>query len=120
MAQRVAIVDYNIGNLQSVINAFNKIGQDIVLVSNPEELNRFDKIVLPGVGAFGDAMDSLVKSGMRESVCEVAKNGKPLLVKINVVKMFEPTVARLDRLYRMLVKIPFNLKRKRPKFGTGY
>ncbi|MDR0666160.1 MAG: imidazole glycerol phosphate synthase subunit HisH [Campylobacteraceae bacterium] len=74
-----ALIDYNTGNLQSVINAIEKIGQKAVLVKNPEELKGYDRAILPGVGAFGDAMQFLKQSGMDKAIIEFAKSGKALL-----------------------------------------
>jgi len=67
------------GNLASVINAFVKIGADIALESEPSELKNYDKLILPGVGAFGDAMEHLKSNGMDKAIKEYAKSGKPLL-----------------------------------------
>ena len=75
----IGIVDYNMGNLASVINAFTKIGADTALESNPAKLEQYDKLILPGVGAFGDAMEHLKENGMDEAVIAFAKTGKPLL-----------------------------------------
>lgn len=75
----IAIVDYSVGNLQSVINAFLSIGVKAQLVSKPEELKGFDKILLPGVGAFKDAMESLEKTHMKEALLECAKSGKYIM-----------------------------------------
>ncbi|MDN5376899.1 MAG: imidazole glycerol-phosphate synthase subunit HisH [Sulfurospirillum sp.] len=75
----IALIDYNMGNLRSVINAFEKIGSKVEVVSQAEELKKFDKIILPGVGAFKDAMSHLQAGGMQEAICEFAKSGKPLL-----------------------------------------
>ena len=75
----IGIVDYKMGNLASVINAFSRVGVDISLESDPGKLNRYDKLILPGVGAFGDAMDYLKSNGMDEAVKEFAKSGKPLM-----------------------------------------
>jgi len=75
----IAIVDYNMGNLASVINAFKKIGADAVLESNPDKLMHYDRLILPGVGAFGDAMEHLKSNGMDEAVKAFATSGKPLL-----------------------------------------
>ena len=75
----IAIVDYNMGNLSSVKNAFLKFGVEAKVVKDPEMLKSFDKLVLPGVGAFGDAMEHLKKRGLDEAVKEFAKSGKPLL-----------------------------------------
>ena len=75
----VAVIDYNMGNLGSVMNAFDKIGAKASLVRAPEELKKFDRAVLPGVGAFPDAMAHLKKSGMKDAILEFAKSGKPIL-----------------------------------------
>ncbi len=75
----IGIVDYNMGNLASVINAFTKVGADATLESDPEKLHLYDKLILPGVGAFGDAMEHLKRNGMDEAVKNFAASGKPLL-----------------------------------------
>jgi len=73
----IAIVDYNMGNLASVINAFESIGAKIAVESDPDKLKDYDKLILPGVGAFGDAMEHLKSNGMDIAVKEYAKSGKP-------------------------------------------
>ena len=75
----IAIVDYNIGNLASVINAFKVLGEAVVVESNPSKLKDYDKLILPGVGAFGDAMEHLKANAMDKAVIEYANSGKPLL-----------------------------------------
>lgn len=75
----IGIVDYNMGNLASVMNAFAKMGTDATLESDPSKLKQYDKLILPGVGAFGDAMDHLKENAMDEAVIAYAKSGKPLL-----------------------------------------
>lgn len=75
----IGIVDYNMGNLASVINAFAKVGADARLESDPSKLSQYDKLILPGVGAFGDAMKHLQENGMDEAVIAYATSGKPLL-----------------------------------------
>jgi glutamine amidotransferase len=75
----IGIVDYNMGNLASVINAFEMVGADIAVESDPAKLKEYDKLILPGVGAFGDAMEHLKENGMDEAVRAYAKSGKPLL-----------------------------------------
>ena len=75
----IGIVDYNMGNLASVINAFAKVGADATLESDPAKLTQYDKLILPGVGAFGDAMAHLKSNGMDEAVKAFAASGKPLL-----------------------------------------
>jgi len=75
----IGIVDYNMGNLASVINAFKILGANIAVESDPLELHKYDKLILPGVGAFGDAMEHLRVNGMDKAVIAYANSGKPLL-----------------------------------------
>ena len=75
----VAIVDYNMGNLASVFNACKLIGVDAHIVSNPDELNNYGRVILPGVGAFGDAMGHLESTGMKKAVLDFAASGKPII-----------------------------------------
>ena len=75
----IGIVDYNMGNLASVINAFKKVGADARLESDPSKLANYDKLILPGVGAYADAMEHLQSNGMDEAVKAYAQSGKPLL-----------------------------------------
>jgi glutamine amidotransferase len=75
----IGIVDYHMGNLASVINAFAKTGTQTQVESDPDRLSGYDKLILPGVGAFGDAMEHLKKNGMDEAIREYAASGKPLL-----------------------------------------
>ena len=75
----IAIVDYGVGNLFSLKSSFAAIGADAVVTSDPEALRRADKILLPGVGAFGDAADKLRESGLDQVVIEQVNAGKPLL-----------------------------------------
>lgn len=75
----IGIVDYNMGNLASVINAFAKVGADATLESDPSKLCQYDKLILPGVGAYGDAMEHLKTNGMDKAVIDFAASGKPLL-----------------------------------------
>ena len=75
----MAIVNYGIGNLRSVANALTAIGTRHSLVDDPDRLDSFDKIILPGVGAFGACMDALASKGFKEAVVAHAHAGKPLL-----------------------------------------
>lgn len=75
----IGIVDYGLGNIHSVVNALNFLGIKSNLESKPENLKNYEKLILPGVGAFGDAMERLKNSGLDEAVCEFASNGKYLL-----------------------------------------
>ena len=75
----VAIVDYGVGNLFSLSSSFAAIGVDVTVTSDPAVLRAAERIILPGVGAFGDAAAKLRESGLGEVVIEQAKAGKPLL-----------------------------------------
>ncbi len=75
----IAIIDYGAGNLQSVKKAFDYIGAESVITNDPKVILSADKILLPGVGSFGDAMDSMQKNGLVETVKECALSGKPFL-----------------------------------------
>jgi glutamine amidotransferase len=75
----ISLVDYGMGNLRSVEKAFAQAGADVKLISTPEEVAAAEKLVVPGVGAFGDAMKSLLQSGVAEALKDAARDGKPLL-----------------------------------------
>ena len=75
----IAIVDYNMGNLASVQNAFAKLGEETVIVSDPAKFKDYDKLILPGVGAFGDAMEHLRERKMIEPLKEYASSGNYML-----------------------------------------
>ena len=75
----IAIVDYGVGNLFSLVSSFKRIGIDAIATSDAELIRRADRIVLPGVGAFSDAAKKLKESGLWQVVCKEAKEGKPLL-----------------------------------------
>ncbi len=75
----IGIIDYNMGNLASVYNACHLLDAKAHIVKDPNELKKYDRIILPGVGAFGDAMEHLVATGMKEAVVSFAKTGKPMI-----------------------------------------
>ena len=75
----IAIMDYGVGNLFSVEKAFLYLGADAAITSDPDVLRKADKIVLPGVGAFGDCMKNLRASGMIPVLAERVRAGVPLL-----------------------------------------
>lgn len=75
----LAIIDYGVGNLFSLSCSLKAIGKESVITSDPEIIRNADRIILPGVGAFGDAAEKLRSSGMAELVKEQAAAGKPLM-----------------------------------------
>lgn len=75
----IAIIDYGMGNLFSVEKAFVKLGAAVTVSGDPRVIAAADKVVLPGVGAFGDCMHNLQQRGMIEVIRSVAASGRPLL-----------------------------------------
>ena len=76
----IAIIDYGMGNVRSVYNALQFVGQDAVISSVPRDIKEASHIILPGVGAFGDAMNNLRNSNLIETLNrEVLERGKPFL-----------------------------------------
>ena len=75
----IAIVDYGVGNLFSLRCSFAAVGYDAEVTSDPEALRRADKLILPGVGAFGDAAEKLRRTGLDRAVLAETALGKPLL-----------------------------------------
>ena len=75
----IGIVDYGAGNIQSVMNALSFCGAKFCLARSPEELLSCDKALLPGVGAFGEAMDKLRASGMDDAIKEFVASGRYFL-----------------------------------------
>lgn len=86
----VGIIDYGVGNLFSLRSSFAAIGQDVVVSNDPEVLRRADHILLPGVGAFEDAVQKLRATSMDQMVYEAAKAGKPLMgICLGMQMLFE-------------------------------
>ena len=75
----LGIIDYNMGNLASVYNACSKFTKDLKIVKNADDLKNLDKIILPGVGAYKDAMQHLEDSGLKDAILDFANSKKPLL-----------------------------------------
>lgn len=75
----IAIIDYGVGNLFSLKSSFRNIGADIIVTNDKREIEKADKLVLPGVGAFKDAAEKLRKNGLDKLVVNQAKNGKIML-----------------------------------------
>ena len=75
----VAIIDYGVGNLFSLKSSFVSIGVEATVTADPELLRAADRLILPGVGAFGDAADKLRESGLDKVLLEEVAKGKPLM-----------------------------------------
>ena len=75
----IAIIDYDAGNIKSVEKALQKLGQDGVITREKEQILAADKVILPGVGAFGDAMKNLNEYGLVEVIHQVVEKRIPFL-----------------------------------------
>ena len=75
----ITIVDYGMGNLASVFNAVKRYTDHVEISSEPKRINNAKKLILPGVGAFGDAYCEIEKRGLRESIAEFIGSGRPFL-----------------------------------------
>ncbi len=86
----IYIIDYDAGNLRSVQKALQNCGADVHITSKPEDLSKADKVIFPGVGAFGKAKESFEKYGFVDAVKEFIDTGKPFLgICLGMQLMFE-------------------------------
>jgi len=119
----IAIIDYDAGNLKSVEKALQFLGVEAKITSSAEEILGADKIILPGVGAFGDAMEKLNNSGLSEVIREAVKRKIPLLgICLGLQLLFEaseetPGVDGLSVLKGKIVRIPDKEGFKVPHIG---
>ena len=75
----IAVVDYGVGNMFSIRSSFARVGENVLITSDKHELEKADKILLPGVGAFKDAIGKLRETGLDQLLMEQADKGKPLM-----------------------------------------
>ena len=119
----IAVIDYDAGNLKSVEKALIFLGETPVITRDREELLAADKVILPGVGAFGDVMDRLHQYGLVDVIKEVVKKGIPFLgICLGLQLMFEsseesPGVEGLGLLPGKILKIPETPGMKVPHMG---
>jgi len=86
----IVIIDYGVGNLFSLSSSFRAIGYDVVISREREVIEKADKLILPGVGAFEDAVKKLRDSGLDETVIQQAKKGTPLMgICLGMQMLFE-------------------------------
>ena len=86
----IAVIDYGVGNLFSVEKALIAAGGEVVVTSDAETIKNADKLVLPGVGAFGDCMKNLENAGLTDVIKEEIRNKKPLLgICVGLQLLFE-------------------------------
>ena len=119
----IAIIDYDAGNLKSVEKALLFLGEEAKITSDAEEILAADKIILPGVGAFGDAMEKLNTRGLSEVIREAVKRKIPLLgICLGLQLLFEaseesPGVDGLSVLKGKIIRIPDKEGFKVPHIG---
>ena len=119
----IAIIDYNAGNLKSVEKALHLLGEETVITRSFQEIEAADKVILPGVGAFGDAMEQLKKYELDKVIREVAAQGKPFLgICLGLQLLFEGSdesqgVEGLHILDGQVLRIPDAPGLKIPRIG---
>ncbi|HCM91455.1 MAG TPA: imidazole glycerol phosphate synthase subunit HisH [Lachnospiraceae bacterium] len=119
----IAIIDYDAGNIKSVEKALMYLGADTVLTRDPEIIVKADKVILPGVGAFGDAMNRIRGYGLEEVIKDVVKRGTPFLgICLGLQLIFEtsqeaPGVSGLSLVKGDILKIPKGEYEKIPHMG---
>ena len=119
----IAMIDYDAGNIKSVEKALQKLGAEVVITKEPEVILNADKVILPGVGAFGDAMSNLKKYKLDEVIHQVVKKGTPFLgICLGLQLLFErsdetPGVEGLGILEGEILRIPEKDDLKIPHMG---
>jgi len=114
----IAIIDYEMGNLRSVQKAIERVGGDARLIRTPSALARAEKIILPGVAAFGDAMDQLGAQGLLEPLKRAIRSGAPFLgFCLGLQLLFD--VSYEDGEHRGLEILPGEVVRFRFDAGAG-
>lgn len=119
----VAIIDYGAGNLSSVKKALDFLGAESEITKDRDKIMAASHIILPGVGSFGDAMDSMNRRGLTETVKEAALSGKPFLgICLGLQLLFEsseesPGVQGLGLLKGKIAEIPKDRGLKVPHIG---
>ncbi len=120
----ISIIDYGVGNLRSVEKAFHFIGGDASVTSDRDTILNSDAVVLPGVGAFANAMESLDKAGMVDIVKEAVESGKPFLgICLGMQLLFEYSEEGGDRVPGLGIfkgsirQIPPDMNLKVPHMG---
>lgn len=108
----IAIIDYDAGNIKSVEKALHLLGQEVVVTRDHEKILSADKVILPGVGAFGDAMEKIHQYGLYDVIHQVVKKGIPFLgICLGLQLMFESSeetlgVKGLGILKGKILRIP--------------
>ena len=119
----IAIIDYDAGNLKSVEKALKSLNQEVIVSRDSSEILQADKVILPGVGAFGDAMNNLDKFGLVDTIKEVTRKNTPFLgICLGLQLLFRssdesPGVEGLGVLDGEIVSIPPKEGYKIPHMG---
>lgn len=119
----IAIIDYDAGNLKSVEKALVSLGEEVLVSRDSSEILQADKVILPGVGSFGDAMNNLDKFGLVDTIKKVTGNGTPFLgICLGLQLLFKesdetPGAEGLDILPGKILKIPAKDGFKIPHMG---
>ncbi|WP_251391563.1 imidazole glycerol phosphate synthase subunit HisH [Mediterraneibacter agrestimuris] len=119
----IAIIDYDAGNIKSVEKAMQYLGQDVKISDDQSEILAADKVILPGVGSFGDAMDNLRRKGLDTVIHQVVEQETPFLgICLGLQLLFErsdesPGVEGLGILPGEIVRIPSGDGLKIPHIG---
>lgn len=119
----IAMIDYDAGNIKSVEKALLLLGQEVEVTGDPERILKAEKVILPGVGAFGDAMENLKRAGLDEAIRRVAAKGTPFLgICLGLQLLFErsdeaPGAKGLGLLEGEILKIPDQEGLKIPHMG---
>lgn len=119
----IAMIDYDAGNIKSVEKALILLGQDVIITRDRDTILQADKVILPGVGAFGDAMEKLRQYGLDQVIHEVADKGIPFLgICLGLQLLFEssdeaPGVKGLGLLKGEILRIPNTEGLKIPHMG---
>lgn len=119
----IAIIDYDAGNIKSVEKALQRLGQEVMITRDPEEILNADKVILPGVGAFGDAMVNLRKYHLDQVIYQVVERNIPFLgICLGLQLLFEKSdetkgVAGLGILKGEICRIPDGENLKIPHMG---
>jgi imidazole glycerol-phosphate synthase subunit HisH len=112
----IAIIDYGMGNLRSVQKALETLGHRAVITPDPDEVARASRVILPGVGAFGDAIAELRRSGMDQAFRDAVRAGKPCLgICLGLQLLFD--VSEEDGLHEGLGLLSGRVVRFRPHPG---
>ena len=119
----IAVIDYDAGNIKSVEKALLFLGQEAIVTGDSKEILAADKVILPGVGAFGDAMDTIRSRGLDHVIRQVVENGTPFLgICLGLQLLFErsdeaPGVEGLGILGGEILRIPDQEGMKIPHMG---